>query len=89
MAGTEKSSDGISRETRLMAARVRERAASLPTPERLAAMAAEALRTPGRDMSAEEIAALADRAIAQAQQVSYYLARLAVLLGEGEQDGGP
>ena len=77
----------VSEETRLMAERILEQAATFPTPERLAAMAAEALRTPGRDMSAEEIRELAASAITQAQQVSYYLKRLAALLDEPAGEG--
>jgi hypothetical protein len=81
------SGDEPSAESRLMAARVRERAATLPGPEELAAMTAEALGKPRKDMSPAEIRKLATDAIAQAQQVSHLLTRLAGLLdGPGERD---
>lgn len=79
--------DGASEEARLMAARVRERAATFPGPEELAAMTAEALGKPRQDMSQADIRRLATNAISQAQQVSRLLTRLAGLLDEpGERD---
>jgi len=74
----------VSEETRMMAARVRERASHLPTAGELADMTIGA----GRDMSPEEIRQLATAAIEQASQVAYLLGRLAGLLDEpGERRG--
>lgn len=70
-----------------MAARVRERAATFPSPEELAAMTAEALGKHRADMSPADIRNLATNAISQAQQVSQLLSRLADLVNEpGERD---
>lgn len=82
MTGTQGTSgDDISEESRLMAARVRERAgATVPSPADLAAMTADALGKPGTEMSAAEIRQLAADAIEQAQKVSYLLGQLAGLL---------
>lgn len=88
-AGAGDDRGGVSEEILLMVARVRAQAASMPTPERLAALADEALSTPGQPMSAEEIRQLAASAIAQARQVSHYLNRLADLLGDGDPGGDP
>jgi hypothetical protein len=75
--------DDISDEARLMAARVRERAERLPTAAELAALT---MTAGGRDMSAAEIRQLGTDAIAQAQQVSYLLGKLAGLLDEPAGD---
>ena len=76
--------DDISDEARLMAAQVRERASHLPTAGELADMTIGS----GRDMSPDEIRALATAAIEQASQVSYLLGRLAGLLDQpGERHG--
>lgn len=74
----------ISDEARLMAAQVRERASHFPTAGELADMAIGAQR----DMSPDEIRALARAAVEQASQVSYLLGRLAGLLDQpGERRG--
>ena len=76
--------DEVSGEARLMAARVRERARTLPTAAELAGMAYDAS---GRDMSPDEIRQLAIEAIEQAQKVSWLLGKLAGLLDvPGERD---
>ncbi len=74
--------DAISHESRVLAGRVRARAASMLGPDMLAGLAAHAIGRPDRDMTAAEIRALAADAIAQAQKVSYLLGRLAALLDE-------
>ena len=83
MAGTPgNSGDGISEVNRLMAERVRERAARLPLGPDLGRLAADAFERSG-EMTAAEIRQLAADAITQAQEVSFLLGRLAVLLGDG------
>jgi hypothetical protein len=73
--------DQISEEARLLADRVRERAAEMPTEADVAALAADALTTTtGGQMTPAEIRALAAEALAKAQQVSILLGRLANLL---------
>jgi hypothetical protein len=77
--------DDISEETRVMATQVRLRAAHALLGAGLAGLAADALATPQRDMSAGEIRDLAATAMEQAQQVSYLLGKLAGLEDGGEQ----
>ena len=74
--------DQVSDETRMTAARVRERAARMPTPDDVAGLAARALDEPRSAMPAEEIRRLAREAVAVAEKVSRLLAELAGLLGE-------
>ena len=80
------SDDNISAESRVKAARVRERAATMPHAADIAGMAMDA---PRGDMTPEEIRALATEAITQAERVSFLLGRLAGLLDEpaGEPNG--
>lgn len=61
---------------------LRERAEQAPTPEQVEAMADAALAKGSRDMSAEDIRALAHEAVGQAQQVVVLLRRLAALTGD-------
>jgi hypothetical protein len=77
--------DDISAETRMMIAQVRLRAATALMGAGLAGLAADVLRTPRADLSAEEIRALAVTALDRAEKVSYLLGRLAGLAGEDEQ----
>jgi DNA-binding MurR/RpiR family transcriptional regulator len=72
--------DEISEDTRELAARVRDRAAGMPTAEQLASMTADVLSATGGDMSPDEIRRLAADALTNAQRVSYLLGRLAGLL---------
>ena len=67
-----------------MAVLARQRAADVLLDAGLPDLAADALQAPPRDMSPAEIRQLAASAIAQAQQVSYLLGKLAGLLGEEE-----
>jgi hypothetical protein len=71
-----------------MAARVRERAARMPTPQQLADIAAGALDpAPGKhaeDMSPAEIRELVTVAIGQSQEMAFLLGQLAGLDG-GDQ----
>lgn len=84
MNGTREPGDGheddaVSEETLIMVARIRERAAHIPTAADLAEMT---LAAGAQDMSPAEIRQLATKAIDQAQQVSFLLGRLAGLLDE-------
>jgi hypothetical protein len=72
----------ISEEARLLAERVRERAAAMPTAADLADMTADAL-TSRSEMSPAEIRRLAADALSKAQEVSFLLGRLAGILGDG------
>lgn len=72
----------ISDEARLLAAGVRARAATAPTEDAIRALADQALRSPGRDMTPDQIRDLTNTAVSQAQQVSELLGRLAGLLGD-------
>jgi hypothetical protein len=76
--------DEISRETRMMAARVQERAAHAPQASEIAEMAL----TPGADMSPDEIRQLATDAVAQASRVAFLLGNLAALLDTDDPAGG-
>lgn len=76
--------DDISPEARLMAALVRARAAQVPLGGDLAVLTADALLTPGRDMTADEIRRLGASAVEQARQISYLLGKLAGLLNDDE-----
>lgn len=69
--------DEVSAEARMMAERVRQRAAGMPDAADIAGMAMDAST---RDMTPAEIRALATQAIRQAEQVSFLLGRLAGLL---------
>jgi hypothetical protein len=73
----------ISAETRLIAARVRERAAHAPQASEIAAMA----MTPGADMTPDEIRQLATDAVDQAARVAYLLGNLAALLDPDDRAG--
>jgi hypothetical protein len=77
MTGTD---DDISEEARLLAERVRIRAAAMPAEGDLAAITAAALRSPGGQMSPAQIRALAAEALAKARQVSSLLGQLAEML---------
>lgn len=77
---------GVSDETRMLAAQVRVRAAGAPTEEHIRALGVQALTSPGRDMTAEQIRTLTDHAVDQARQVGQLLTRLADLLGEPRTD---
>jgi hypothetical protein len=72
----------VSEETRLMADRVRQRAAHLPLGADLGRLAADALERSG-DMTAAEIRQLAADTITQAQEAAWLLGRLATLLEDG------
>jgi hypothetical protein len=75
----------ISQETRMIAARIRERAAAdVPSADELAGLLTAGVPADG-GMSPAEIRRLAADAITRAQQVSYLLGRLAGLLEEGAQ----
>lgn len=75
--------DEISEETRRMVADIRRRAAASPGSAEIAdLLTLTAAR--GSEMSAEEIRALGRDTIAQAQQVSYLLGKLAGLLEDGD-----
>ena len=84
VTGTE---DDISEETRLMAARVRERAAAMPTAQQLADLSAGAFSKQGEAMSPAEIRQLVTEAISQSQQMAWLLGKLAGLTGQGDPDG--
>lgn len=71
----------ISEETRMIAARIRERAAAAPSADDLAALLTSGAPASG-DMSPAEIRRLAADAILRAQQISFLLGRLAGLLEE-------
>ncbi len=73
--------EGISEETRLMVARIRERAAQSPGSAELADLLTSAASR-GSEMTAEEIRALGRDTLDLASQVSYLLGRLAGLLEE-------
>lgn len=70
--------DGISDEARVMAERVRERAAHLPDAAEIAGMAMDA---PRGGMTQAEVRELATEAIKHAERVSFLLGKLAALLG--------
>ena len=76
--------DEISDETRLMVARIRERAAASPGAAEIADVLTSAAAK-GTEMTAEEIRALARAALSHAEQVSYLLGKLAGLTGD--EDG--
>lgn len=78
--------DGVPVEVLVVAAQVRVRAAQAPSEEQVRALGAQALTTPGLDMTAEQIKALTDHAADQARQVSHLLTRLADLLGDAGGD---
>jgi hypothetical protein len=83
---TGSSDEDISEEARLLAERVRERAAEMPSAADLAGIAADALTSNGSAMTPEEIRKLAAEALTKAQQVSFLLGKLAGLLDEpGDQ----
>jgi hypothetical protein len=84
VTGTE---DEISEETRLMAARVRERAAGMPTAQQLADLSASAFTKQGEGMSPAQIRELVTEAITQSQRMAWLLGKLAGLDGEGDPDG--
>lgn len=69
----------LSPEARDLAADAMIRAATAPQPARIGEMAAEAL-SGERDLSPEEIRALASTALSQAQKVNRLMIRLADLL---------
>jgi hypothetical protein len=73
----------------MLAARARQRAAAVPGADQIRALADRALSEPRESMTASEIRALTAEALAQAQQVSSLLTRLAGLLGDeaGSGDG--
>jgi hypothetical protein len=77
--------DALSEETRMLVARVRERAGKAPGPDELADLLSAAASR--RQMTTPEIRALGEAAISQAVQASYLLGKLAGLLGDLE--GGP
>ena len=81
MTGTPGADDEISEETLLLVIHIRERAAQAPGAADLADLLTSAAAK-GDDMSADEIRALARDAIAQAEQVSFLLGKLAGLLDE-------
>ena len=75
--------DEISEETLQMVIRIRERAAQIPNAADLAdLLTATAMKSDV--MSADQIRALAQNAVAQAEQVSFLLGKLAGLLDEEE-----
>ena len=80
------SDDAISEETRMLVARVRDRAAASPGPEELAGLLSAAASR--RQMTGPEIRALGEAAISQAVQASYLLGKLAGLLGDLEGRAG-
>ena len=75
----------ISEETRLMVARIRERAAASPGAPEIADLTAAASAGAG-DMSVADIRALGRDTLVLAGQVSFLLGKLAALAGE---EGGP
>lgn len=74
--------DRISDEARLMAAQVRARARSVPSAAGIASLTVDALGKRPQDMSTDEIRQLVIDALEQSQRVSFYLGRLAGLLGD-------
>lgn len=71
------------------AGQVIAQAAAMPPVEEIRDLAAQAVRHGGtRDMSLEEIRALADQAVARAEQVTVLLRRLTGLLGDGSPEAG-
>lgn len=72
--------DDISDEARLLAERVRVRAAAMPGEDALASLAAEALSSPGGTMTPAQVRALAAEALSQARQVAALLGQLAEIL---------
>jgi hypothetical protein len=78
--------DDISEETRMLAERVRVRAAGMPGEGELAGMTAEALAAPRAQMTSAQVRALAAEALSQARQVSQLLGRLAELLEDRPGD---
>ena len=72
----------------LRVAEVRSRAASLPGPGQVRALEAAALAKPRATMTAAEIRALAEEAIAHLHQVAGKLAELSALLGDDETGEG-
>lgn len=77
MTGTD---DEISEETRMLAERVRERAAAMPGEDALAGLTAEALSMPGGTMTPAQVREIAAEALSKARQVSTLLGQLAELL---------
>lgn len=75
-------SDEISEETRLLAERVRLRAAGMPTESDLAGMTAEALSRKGGPMTTAQISAIAAEALEASRQLAERLAHLAELLSD-------
>jgi hypothetical protein len=73
--------DDVSEETRMLVARVRDRAAHTPGAPQIADMITGAAAE-GRPMTAEEIRDLARDALATAERVTYLLGKLAGLLGD-------
>jgi hypothetical protein len=78
--------DAVSGEARHMAADAMIRAARGPRPARIGELASEALHRERETMTPAEIRALAVTAIGRAQQVTRLMERLAVLLGDTEED---
>jgi len=76
--------DDISDEVRMLAAGVRERAATVPLGGGLAELALDALWARERDMTPEEIRRLAADAMDKAHQISFLLGKLATLLDDGD-----
>jgi transcriptional regulator with XRE-family HTH domain len=72
----------------LRLAEVRSRAASLPGPGQIRALEAAVLATPRATMTAAEIRALAEQAIAHLHQVAAKLTELSALLGDDEANEG-
>lgn len=78
--------DDISDETRLLAERVRLRAAEMPTESDLADMTAAALSRKGGAMTQAQVRAVAAEALAASRQLADRLAHLAELLAERPGD---
>lgn len=85
MTGETGDHDQISEETRRMVTAIRERAAASPGSAEIADLLTSAAAQ-GSEMSPDEIRALGRETLAQAQQVSYLLGKLAGLLDE---EGAP
>lgn len=77
MTGTGEVSD----ETRMIAARVRARAAAIPAAAEVTRLAFTA-----HEMTPAQVRELAAETLTQAQQVSFLLGKLAGLLDDGEGD---
>ena len=77
------SHDDISEETRQMVAVIRQRAAASPGSAEIADLLTAAAAH-GSEMNADEIRALGRDTLAQAQQVSFLLGKLAGLLEDGD-----